>query len=230
MLEIKDKSIIQSYINMYHINDYFTKDLTQYMTLWQYEKNEKILISGDPMNYFYFVVDGKAKIFNLLENGKEVLLRFTRPLSELGSLEVLSDKRYVNSCVTAHFPTRVIKIPFRILDEHAREDVRFLQYLVKRLSHKLGTESKKSSMNITYPFKNRFASYLLSITTMKTDRIDEIKINKMTDLATYLGTSYRHLNRVIKEFEEEKIIEKQDKKFIILDFAALEDLSGGFYE
>lgn len=227
---INDELKLKAYIKQYNIQSCFEKDMSPYMTLVEYGRGEDILVSGDSMEFFYFVVDGKAKIFNSLENGKSVLLRFTRPLSELGSLEVTRSPRYVHSNVQSLHSTTVISIPFSAIDEHALKDIKFLTYNLQRLSHKLETESNKSSLNVTYPFKNRFASYLMSISTLKNERIDEIIITQMTDLATFLGTSYRHLNRVIKQFEDDKIIKKEKRKFVILDFEQLEALSGGFYE
>lgn len=230
MKAINNQKELEYFVKHYKINDHFTLDMIPYMSLWEYEKNEDILIAGNPLEHFYFVVEGKAKIYTRLENGKSVLLRFARPLSELGSLELMHENRLVNTCVSAHFKTKVIRIAFTDLEKYALSDPLFLRYNVLRLSHKLETESAKSSLNVTYPFKNRFASYLISITTLNSERIDEIRIEKMTDLATYLGTSYRHLTRVVKNFEQEKIIKRENKKFIILNYAALEDLSGGFYE
>ncbi len=201
------------------------------MTLQHYEKGEDILVSGEPMDYFYFIVEGKAKIFLRLENGKSLLLRFARPLSELGSAEVLKEPRIVNSCVQSLYGTTVIKIPFTAIDKYAINDATFLKCIVRSLGRMLATASNTHSLNISYPFKNRFASYLISITRVDyVERIDEINIDQFCDLATYLGTSYRHLSRVVRELEQEGIIKKEKKKFIILDYDRLESLSGGFYE
>ena len=72
---------------------------------------------------------------------------------------------------------------------------------------------------------------MISITRIDANnRIDEINFDKLTDLATFLGTSYRHLNRVIENFESEGIIKKENKQIIILNYEKLESLTGGFYE
>jgi len=205
--------------------------MTPYMTLVQYERGEDILVAGEALPFFYLIVEGKAKIFRTLENGKSVLLRFTRPLSELGSLELLQKKRIIDSEVQTLYGVTCIRIPFDVIDEVCKEDVTFLRYNVKRLSTKLETASKTASLNASYPFRNRFASYLISLTRVDSvQRIDEINFDKLTDLATFLGTSYRHLNRVIRDFESEGMIIKKNKKFIILDSNKLESLSGGYYE
>lgn len=219
------------YIDKYDINSLFDTDMTPYMSLQHYKKGEEIITVGDIMEYFYFIVDGKVKIFLRMENGRSLLLRFSRPLSELGSAELQRFPRTVTGNVQAQFDTTVIKIPFRDIDRYASDDSRFLKYIVKSLGFKLTTASNAHSLNTSYPFKNRFASYLISITTLNDrERIDEIQVGKFTELATFLGTSYRHLCRVVSELENEGLIKKVKKHFVILDYKRLEELSGGFYE
>jgi len=228
---INNPEKLKDYIQQFNLHQIFETDMQAHMSLCKYDKGEDILVSGEPMIYFYFIVEGKAKIFNTLENGKSVLLRFTRPLSELGSVEVLEPVRIVHSNVQSLYGTTVIRIPFQAIDEHTKDDTSFYKFIVRRLSHKLSTISNTHALNTTYPFKNRFASYLLSLTRIDdVERIDEIDIDQLTDLATFLGTSYRHLNRVVKEMVEDGIIKKTKNSFIILDYKQLEELSGGFYE
>ncbi len=222
---------IQYYINKFNINDYFETDISSHMTLHQYKKGEEILTYGNPMEYFYFIVKGKVKIFLRLENGKSLLLRFANPLSSLGDAEVQKNPRVCTGNVQPVFETLVIKIPFSIIDKYVVNDSTFLKYIVKSLGDKLTTSSNAHSLNTSYPFKNRFASYLISISHADdVERIDEISTENFSDLATFLGTSYRHLCRVVRELEDEKLIKKEGKQFIILDYDGLESLSGGFYE
>lgn len=228
---IKDDNLLNYYVQRYNIHQIFESNMKPYMDIARYERGEDIIVSGDKLNYFYLIVEGKAKIFKELENGKSVLIRFSRPLSELGSLELLFDERIADCSVQSLYSTTVLRIPFDILLQKTHDDLSFHRYIIKRLSHKLETTSKTASLNTSYPFKNRFASYLISLTRVnEIKRIDEINFDKLTDLATFLGTSYRHLNRVIDAFEKEGIIKKEQKYFIILDYHKLEELSGGYYE
>jgi len=220
-----------NYIEQAGINKYFSKDMSPYMVLETYKKGDHLLYADDLMTHFYFVVQGQIKIYKQLENGKSVLIRLPKAVTELGSLEYASDNRWVDSCVQALTPVVAIKIPFESLERECQEDIIFYKFLLKGLSHKLRTASNTASINITYPFKNRLASYLISIAQASPDSsIDEIKIKTMTDLAHFLGTSYRHLNRVVQDLENEGIILKEKKKIKILDYDRLENLSGGYYE
>ncbi|MCH4887634.1 cyclic nucleotide-binding domain-containing protein [Acidaminobacter sp. JC074] len=231
MRNITDEKLLDYYINKYKMYEIFESNMKPYMEIVEFDKGEDIIVVGKEIKYFDFIVDGKAKIFKELENGKSVLLRFTRPLSELGSMELYREDKTADTNVQALYSATLIRIPMSILLEKTKNDILFHKYIIKRLGHKLETVSMTASINNSYPFKNRFASYLISITrTDSNNRVDEINFDKLTDLATYLGTSYRHLNRVIENFESEGIIKKENKQFIILDYEKLESMTGGFYE
>ena len=49
----------------------------------------------------------------------------------------------------------------------------------------------------------------------------------ISEIADLLVTTHRHLNRVIKQLVEQKIIEKKRRSIHILNKEALEDLSQG---
>lgn len=235
MRELRRKNLLMQYVEQYNINQFFEKDMVPYMKLFEYKNGEDILVAGDKMTEFFFIVEGRAKIFNTMENGKSLLLRFSKPLSDLGSVELLEDERIVKSCVQALHNVRAIVISFEDMEKYAIDDVKFLKYCVKNLSQKLFTLSNAASINLMYPIENRFASYLVTVfsyemQTERADRIEEIKATKTTELATFLGVSYRHLNRVIKKFEDQGIILRTKGGFKILDYEKLEGLSGGLYE
>ncbi|GAB6086644.1 helix-turn-helix domain-containing protein [Alkaliphilus crotonatoxidans] len=60
--------------------------------------------------------------------------------------------------------------------------------------------------------------------------ISEIKTSNMTELATFLGVSYRHLNRVIKNLCVRGLIKRTREGLKILDYEKLKEMSGGYYE
>lgn len=91
---------------------------------------------------------------------------------------------------------------------------------------KLASLSVSNSVNILYPLENRLASYILASYTNE----DSNNTENLTQIAEFLGTSYRHLLRVVKEFELEKIIKRDNKKLVILDKDKLEDLAGDLYQ
>ncbi|WP_154698143.1 helix-turn-helix domain-containing protein, partial [Clostridium botulinum] len=101
-----------------------------------------------------------------------------------------------------------------------------LHHLVDSLSEKLYGTINNSSYNFVYPLINRLASYLVE------QHIDENYIilnSSYLEIAQFLGTTYRHLNRTLKEMESRSIIRCDDKKIHILDIDQLGELSKNIY-
>lgn len=60
---------------------------------------------------------------------------------------------------------------------------------------------------------------------------DELRTSKLTEVAELLGTSYRHLNRVIRRLCFERIIERNKGALFIKDREKIKELaSGNIYE
>ncbi len=229
---IDNKEKLLFYINKFNINDFFERDMTKHMELHVFRKGEHLLRFSEKVHYFYFVVDGKAKVNTLLKNGKSLLLRFYRPLQVLGDVEFLNYD-YTNCNVEALNDVTCIGIPLEHLRNAASRDVRFLQFLCQSLSSKLTNSSYWNSVNLLYPLENRLSSYILAIADHDDDYaipLNEIATHKLTDIAELLGTSYRHLNRTLNNLCQKGIIKKHRSSILITDRQALEELAGDLYE
>ena len=103
----------------------------------------------------------------------------------------------------------------------------FLRFIISSLEKKLRNNSLYSSINILYPLENRFASYLLSVVPSDSNTITIEGVNHISEL---LGSSYRHLNRVIKALIDSNIIKKTKKEIHILDISKLEAFAKDIYK
>ena len=63
-------------------------DLLSRAEFREYEKSDYIFQAGDPGNNVYILMDGRAKIFQNAENGKEMILWFCLPGEVFGLAEV----------------------------------------------------------------------------------------------------------------------------------------------
>lgn len=230
MQEIKDRKLLDYYMEKYAVNQIFSKDLKPYFKLYRIERGDNVYEVHEKLDNFYFLVTGTLKVTIIMENGKTILLRFIKPLGVAGDLEVGVDKT-VRTTVSAVTDCHLIGIDIDLLKELTQDDPVFLRYIISSLSRKLSAVSNAMAINLSYPLENRFAGYLLSISNLVDDkRVQEIKTFDLKEISTMLGTSYRHLCRVIKDFSDLDYIEKKKSQIIITDFESLESLSGGFYE
>ena len=230
MNEIKDRKLLNYYLDKYQIQSKFSSDISEHLKLFRIERGENVYEVNAHLDNFYFLVSGTLKVYFVLENGKTILLRFIKPLGVAGDLEVGVD-RTVRTTVNAVTDCHLIGIDIGLLKELTYDDPIFMRFIISSLSRKLSAVSNAMAINLSYPLENRFAGYLLSISDMVEDRrVQEIKTFDLREIATLLGTSYRHLCRVIKDFSDLGYIEKKKSQILIKDFESLEKLSGGFYE
>lgn len=230
MQEMKDAKLLDYYMEKYDVNSIFSKDLKPYFKLFRIERGDNVYEVNEKLDNFYFLVTGTLKVTIIMENGKTILLRFIKPLGVAGDLEVGVDKT-VRTTVSAVTDCHLIGIDIDLLKTLTQDDPVFLRYIISSLSRKLSAVSNAMAINLSYPLENRFAGYLLSISNLIDDkRVQEIKTFDLREISTMLGTSYRHLCRVIKDFSDYGYIEKKKSQIIIKDFESLEKLSGGFYE
>lgn len=231
MEKIIDGNKLNYYINKYNIGDIFATDITPYMELCVFDKNEYICKFREKLDYFYFLVHGKAKVYLLLQNGKSLLLRFYKPLSVMGDIEFIKDN-YTSSNIQVVEKALCIRISMKNLRSFAINDTCFLRYIINSLGDKLEKNSNSSSINLLYPLENRLASYLLAISSSDETNSDisGISTYKLTEMADLLGTSYRHLHRTINKLCNEGFIKKDNQSLVILDYDSLEKLAGDIYE
>ena len=231
LMEIaKDYERIKHYLDAFEMSDVFSDELIEQMTLTTFEKGEDIITLDTQMENFYILVEGKLKVYTLQENGKKVLIRFYNPKSIMGDLEYLTNYP-IKAIVESLRHSTLITVPMDILKKHTIDCPQFLRFVIQNLSHKLYTFSNMSSLNLVYPLENRLASYLVSISEISShDRINEIKVYNMEEMADLLCASYRHLSRVLSDFEQRGILIRNRGNIKIIDFDTLIDLSVGIFE
>ncbi|EQB89185.1 CRP-like cAMP-binding protein [Clostridium punense] len=229
MKKINDRDKLRFYIEKYNINSMFTIDMSSYMDLYLFNKDEHIYKAGCKMEYFYFFVEGKSKVYILLANGKSLLLMFCNPLRIVGDVEFLySDIATCN--LQALTECLCIGISLKNIRKYAANDPTFLRHMCRSLGEKLTNNSILSSINLLYPLENRLASYILAIIPQgKTSPAEQLFTQKLTEVAELLGTSYRHLIRVINLLCDKGIIKKEKGAIKVINRGELENLAGDLY-
>lgn len=227
MKRVNDRNLLEGYIRQFSLDSLFQKDMRPYMNLMSFERGECICNTGDELEYFYFNVYGKLKVYTLMENGKSLLLRFNKPLSVVGDLEFMSGYK-IKCNVDSLNESHLIGIKLEDIKNQVGSDPVFLSFVIKSLGYKLYTISNSTSINLLYSLEKRFASYIISISGEEAGArgINELKTSSMTEMATLLGTSYRHLNRVIRELSDKGVVSKKNGNITVLDYPSLKKLAG----
>ena len=222
---ISDKNLLSYHIVKHNIENIFDKDILKYAQLHFYKKEEFILEAEFDLEYYYLLVDGKIKIYYLFENGKSMFLKFYEEFNTLGDVELLKNIPILCN-VEAIKDTYLVAIPSDILRKKYLDNIKFLHHLIDSLSEKLYVTINNSSYNFVYPLINRLSSYLVEHIT---DKNYIILNTSFEEIAQFLGTTYRHLNRTFKELESKSIIKCENKTIYIVDENRLRELSKNLY-
>lgn len=229
MKKIYDTTLCEYYIDKYSLQNYLNKQLLNHIEIHIFNKNEFLCTLNEKLYYMYFLVDGKYKVTTLLSNGKSLLLCFNIPLSIMGDIELIENP-YADCNVQALEDCTCLALPLSKIKDYGYNDPVFLRFIISSLQKKLRRNSSYMSINILSPIENRFASYLISSLPSKTSKEIIVDIEGINNLAELLGSSYRHLNRVIKNLSDEKIIKKNKNSIQILNLNKLKDLAKDEYK
>lgn len=191
-----------------------------------FRRGETLIRMGDPVTRFMLVRSGRAKLLISSDEGKDLLLAFTRENEILGDLEFFSPGPSTVSirAVTECQALALDLAEFRRLASGSHE---LLKVLGSAVAFKLRRSNTKLSVNILYPLRERLASYLFGLVS-GTDR-DDIRGDSLMDMADLLGTSYRHLNRVVSQFADEGLLERTPWGLRIKDLPRLAQLARDIY-
>jgi len=229
MNKIFDDHLKNHYIRQYDLTSYFTKDMSQHLQLFSFSPGDYLYRDGDTLDYFFFFVDGKAKVYCRMANGKKLLLSFYEPLQILGDIEIFNDSK-VNVDVKSLSKSYCIGLPINFVKSNLMEDTLFLQKLCKGLGIKLNRCSTNSAINLLYPLENRLASYIMAIDHKSHNQESVLTLyDSLTEISELLGTSYRHLHRTVTNFVSQGILKKARKGYIVIDKSPLKNMAHDLY-
>jgi CRP-like cAMP-binding protein len=197
---------------------YFSDAVLSFAQLHRFEANEFILCEGETPDYLYFVVEGQAKVYTTLSNGKVSLVNFLYAPCFIGEMELLNAQRDAID-VQAMITLTCIALPMQQLSKIILNDPVFLRELCIYLSKKATNNSRTYTRNMSYPLENRLALFI------QLTAHGSIYSEKHTEAAEYLAVTYRHLLYVIADFVKKGILEKTTSGYRIVDHETLNQLA-----
>ncbi|AZN41323.1 Crp/Fnr family transcriptional regulator [Paenibacillus albus] len=221
MMELENAERIRQYLDHYELGAVFPDSLRQHLVLFKFNPEEALCRQGETQEWIFVLVRGKVKVYTTSSEGNTLLVNFNSPLDVIGEIECISGLETLNT-VTAVTEVEAIGIHKRWLHLYG-EEVSFLQFLLHLVSHKFHSKSISLSFNLLYPVEVRLASYLLSVTSSEEPVVSTANLK---DIASLIGTSYRHLNRVILKFCNTGLLERSRGTLNVRDRGGLEAAAG----
>ncbi len=175
------------------------------------KKNNYLVREDFPIENVFHIISGTCKVTTQSENGNIMSFGFFKENDVIGEVEIFNNKNIATTTVMSVTDMICIKIPLKTCRKLAKEDIQYCNFLAASLAVKLTISSNIFTQNILLPLEDRLLLYL------KNTYPNRIFKGNLIQIAQELGTSYRHLLRVIKKLKEENILtpSKNKKEYII---------------
>jgi len=229
MKEMKDEARLRFFLREHQIEHVLNEQLIPHLSLYRFNAGELICSQGDTFDHLFILVQGKIKIYTTSAEGKVLILSFKTPLEVIGDIEYVRGVSIINT-VEAVSSVYMIGVHHRYLNKYGRDHAPLLHFLLDIITQKFYMKSNALSFNLLYPVEVRFASYLLSVSPAGDNSLireqPSSSSSSLKDMAKLIGTSYRHLNRVIQKFCAAGLIERSKGSIHIHDREGLRRLAG----
>ncbi|GAX02593.1 transcriptional regulator [Secundilactobacillus pentosiphilus] len=196
----------------------FGSNIAKHAQLMKFSPQEYIVKNQVKPDYLFYLVRGKAKLYDFLANGKDTLVDFFTPPCFVGEMELMDTKsepfsvQVIDDCYCLALPVAKYK-------QQLLADPVFLRNVCLYLAHKNARNIKTASQNQGFTLSQRLSAFILL--TSHDGRYHE----KHTQVAEYLGVSYRHLLYVIAEFVKAGYLQKDQRGYRIKNEAGLQNLA-----
>lgn len=187
--------------NIYSATLPFDHHILSISYLITYTNKEWIQHASSSIDYLYLLLDGKAKLVKGEENGKQVILQFLYPGDFIGELTLVGAEKTTKDIISIG-DSFCLAIPMFYAEKHLLTDNAFLRMISQYTGKKLLERTERAIHSQLYEFKYRLAELLLTIT------VDDYYQEKHTEMAEYLGVSYRHLLYTFQQFRDQGLIDK----------------------
>lgn len=211
---------MENYIQEFSLNQVLNEQLIHALAINCYKKGDFVIQQGDKPQFVYFLVKGKIKTYKTSDDGKRLILSFSEKFDILGDIEFVQQAPYINT-VEAITDVKILTIPIHLAQKYGMNHLPFVQFVLQRITEKLYVNSNALAFNLMYPVEVRLCSYLLSVSF--DDRT--VSNRDLKDAADLIGTSKRHMNRVIVELCSQKIIERRQDVISIINYERLMELA-----
>jgi len=193
---------------------------------FHYKKGELIFQEGDEVKGIYFVYSGKVKVHKKWGSEKELIIRLAQKGDILGH-RGLGHNVYYPISATAIEPVNVCFIDLDFFQSTLKVNYAFIYQLLLFFADEL-QESERKMRNLAHmQVKGRIAQALLALQEKfgtTTAGFIDISLSRQ-DLASYAGTTYETVFRIINELTEERSIQTEGKNIALLNLDKLKELT-----
>ena len=177
----------------------------------RYQPGEAITREGVEIENLALVIGGMAKVYRTAPNGRNLILCYYLSDGVIGEIELLTRRKRDTSTVTAISEFECIAIDSEICAAELKTNIPFSNKLGTTLAEKLERSTDNYVLSALCSAEERLCTYILQ--NAPTGLFRDV----LTDVACSVGTSYRHVLRLLSELCSEGILRKSESGYEIMN-------------
>jgi len=214
MKQIRNPLKLQDALDTLPMSDIFSKDYSEEFLLLEYEKGEFLIREGDQNNYLFFTFKGTVKCFSYATNGKEQFITYLKDSDAVGLVGSIWGKPAISNIQAIH-KCQCLALPLTRCRHELLDDNKFLRYLCQQLGDTLASCDSYLRVVQCSSTESKIAAVICS------SMADGVCALNLSATAEVVGTTYRHVLRVLNRFCGDGILEKCGKGYLVKDEAYL---------
>ena len=200
-----DKPAIKEYISRAHKKSYPAK--------------HNIIHAGDEPHSLYLILEGSVSILLEDEEGREIVLAYLNPGDFFGEMGLFPEQGVRTAAVRTRTPTLVAEIDYQKFRKLAHEFPDVMFEISGQLSQRLRDTTRRVGDLAFLDVAGRIAHTLSNLChqpdAQTTDRGTQVRISRQ-ELARIAGCSREMAGRVLKQMEEDGLVDCQGRNIIVL--------------
>lgn len=200
------------------INDILKSEL---YLIKEYKKNEVIANQGEKCNSLSVILEGKAVIQTIYENGKVLTLANFNVSDVFAEALLFSKDKEYPATVMAVENCKVLSFPKNSVLGIMQKNTKFAENLLQLLSQKIVILNRKINLIELDSIRRKICKILLD--NYKKNNTYSYKISSKKELAEELGIPRPSLSRELINMKDLGLIDFNLKEIIITDLEGLED-------
>lgn len=188
-----------------------------------FKKGEIIYKQGTPLTHIVIIHTGLGKIYIEGTNGRNLILHYTKKHDLNGGIGVFIDQRHYSSLM-AVTDCQACFIDIAAFKSVMYSNVKFMEAYLKEHSQRVLNTQRQMVILTQKNMEGRMAEAIINLSEQAF--IDEpIKNISKQDLAELTAMTKESAIRVLKEFNNDKLIETVNQSISILDKNSLKDIA-----
>lgn len=193
-----------------------------------YEKGDSLFAEGDPSDFIYTILSGRAKVIKSIPSGKEVILEIFGPGDPIGAVVAYEGRPFPATAVAIETTSCLLvrRAPFlELLERHPTLVRGFILGLTQRIVELTKRIPEVAGGRV----ETRFAHLFLKLADKMGRQGPQGTLIPMAlsrqDLADLTGTTIETCIRLMSRWGKERTVLTEKDGFVLVDRSALEKIA-----